>query len=95
LEDGTEQVIGYNMLGEVIGFDGIGTGRHHVGAIALEDTEVCAMSFNSIEKLAQTMPALQHNLCQMMSAVMTRDQNVMLLTVTVAVAIRPPNTHCA
>ena len=55
------------------------TDSHHAGAIALEDTEVCAMPFNSIEKLAQSMPALQHNLRQMMSTVMTRDQNVMLV----------------
>jgi len=78
-EDGREQVMGYHMLGEIIGFDGIGTNRHHTGAIALEDTEVCAIPFNGIERLAQTMPALQHNLCQMMSAAMTRGQNVMLL----------------
>ncbi len=78
-EDGREQVMGYHMLGEVIGFDGIGTNRHHAGAIALEDTEVCAMPFNNIEQLAQTIPALQHNLCQMMSVAMTRRQNVMLM----------------
>ena len=71
--------MGYHMLGEVIGFDGIGTDSHHAGAVALEDTEVCALPFNGIEQLARTMPALQHNLRQMMSAVMMRDQNVMLL----------------
>ena len=78
-ENGREQVMGYHMLGEVIGFEGIGTNSHHAGAVALEDTEVCALPFNSIEQLARTMPALQHNLHQMMSTVMTRDQNVMLL----------------
>lgn len=78
-EDGREQVMGYHILGEVIGFDGIGTNSHHAGAIALEDTEVCGLPFNSIEELARTMPALQHNLHQMMSTVMSKDQSVMLL----------------
>jgi len=78
-EDGREQVMGYHMLGEVIGFDGIGSNSHRAAAIALEDTEVCRLPFSGIEKLARTVPALQHNLHQMMSTVMTKDQSVMLL----------------
>jgi len=78
-EDGREQVTGYHMLGEIIGFDGIGNDVHCVGAIALEDTEVCALPFVGIESLARTMPALQHNLHQMMAREITRDQTAMLM----------------
>jgi len=77
-EDGREQMAGYHMLGEIIGFDGIGTDRHGCEAIALEDTEVCALPFISIEVLARTMPALQHNLHQVMSREITRNQGAML-----------------
>jgi CRP/FNR family transcriptional regulator, anaerobic regulatory protein len=78
-EDGREQVTGYHMLGDMVGFDGIGTDLHCVGAIALEDSELCALPFASIELLVRTMPALQHNLHQMMSTEITRDQSAMLM----------------
>jgi CRP/FNR family transcriptional regulator len=78
-EDGREQVTGYHMLGEIIGFDGIGTDHHGAGAIALEDTEVCVLRFASIENLARTLPALQRNLHKVLSKEIWRDQNVMLL----------------
>ena len=77
--DGREQVTGYHMVGEIIGFDGIGTDYHGTEAIALEDTEVCVLPFINIENLARTMPALQHNLHQRMSMEIARDQRLMLL----------------
>jgi len=78
-EDGREQVIGYHMLGEIIGFDGIHNNNHHAGAIALEDTEVCALPFDSISNLARSMPALQQNLHCMLSAELSRAQGAMLM----------------
>jgi CRP/FNR family transcriptional regulator len=78
-EDGREQVTGYHMQGDLIGFDGIGTDRHGAAAIALEDAEVCTLPFTSIEDLARTTPALQHVLHQVMSREIARDQSVMLL----------------
>ena len=77
-EDGREQMAGYHMLGEIVGFDGIGTDRHGCEAVALEDTEVCVLPFISIEDLARTMPALQHNLHRVMSKEIIRDQGAML-----------------
>jgi CRP/FNR family transcriptional regulator, anaerobic regulatory protein len=71
-------VTGYHMLGEIIGFDGIGTDLHRAGAIALEDSEVCVLPFVSIGHLARSMPTLQRNLHQFMSREITRDQNMML-----------------
>ncbi len=77
-EDGREQMAGYHMLGEIIGFDGIGTEHHGCEAIALEDTEVCTLPFVGLESLARTMPALQHNLHVVMSKEIVRDQSAML-----------------
>lgn len=78
-EDGREHVMGYHMTGELIGFDGIGTDSHGADAIALEDTEVCVLPFIAIESLALAMPALQHNLHQLMSKEIARDYRMMLL----------------
>ena len=78
-EDGREQITGYHMLGDVIGLDGIGAERHACEAIALEDTEVCALPFDRLEELARTFAPLQHNLHQFLSRDIGRDQNMMLM----------------
>ena len=54
-EDGREQVAGYHMLGDIIGLDGIATNSHTCSAIALEDTEVCAIAFDRLEELMQML----------------------------------------
>lgn len=77
-EDGREQMTGFHMLGEIVGFDGIGTNYHGVGAIALEDSELCVVPFDSIDNLARTIPSLQHILHQIMSSEIARVQHMML-----------------
>jgi CRP/FNR family transcriptional regulator len=78
-DDGREQITGYHMPGDVIGLDGIGAERHGGEAVALEDTEVCALPFDRLEELARTIVPLQQNLHRFMSREIERDQNMMLL----------------
>jgi CRP/FNR family transcriptional regulator len=78
-EDGREQITGYHMLGDIIGLDGIGTERHACEAVALEDTQVCALPFERLEELARTIPPLQHNLHRFLSRDIGRDQSMMLM----------------
>jgi CRP/FNR family transcriptional regulator len=77
--DGREQVTGYHILGDIIGFDGIGTNRYRNVATALEDTEVCMLRFTSVEVLARTMPVLQNNLHRMMATEIARKDAMLLL----------------
>jgi len=77
-EDGREQVSGYHMPGDLVGLDGISTDRHGCQAVALEDTEVCALPFARIEELARDVPGLQHNLHLFLSREIARDHGVML-----------------
>ena len=78
-EDGREQIAGYHMIGDIIGLDGIGNSRHGCQATALEDSEVCVLPFDRLEELAHTFAPLQHNLHQILSREIGREQNVMLL----------------
>ena len=78
-EDGREQITGYHMLGDIVGMDGIGSERHGCEAVALEDTEVCALPFERLEELARTIAPLQRNLHQFLSREIQRDQQMMLL----------------
>jgi len=78
-EDGREQITGYHMLGDILGFDGIGTDRHACEAVALEDTQICSLPFERLEEIARGFPGLQHNLHQFLSRDIGRDQNMMLM----------------
>jgi CRP/FNR family transcriptional regulator, anaerobic regulatory protein len=77
-EDGHEQVVGYHMLGDVIGMDGIGAGRHGCEAVALEDSEFCVLPFAELEALGRCVAPLQHNLHQFLSREISRSHGVML-----------------
>ena len=79
LEDGRDQVTGFQMTGEMLGFDGIVNDRHTCYAVALEDSEVCALPFDGITELSRGVKALQHHVHKMMSREIVRQQGVMLM----------------
>lgn len=79
LEDGRDQVTGFQMSGELLGMDGIGTEHHTCDAIALEDSEVCVIPYAHLENLSREVHALQHHFHKVMSREIVRDQGVMML----------------
>ncbi|MBE0615758.1 MAG: helix-turn-helix domain-containing protein [Burkholderiales bacterium] len=80
LENGHRaQVIGFSMQGEVLGLDGIGAGQHNCNAIAVEESEICAIPFAGLQLLAHEIPSLQRHVRRMMSREIVREQGVMLL----------------
>ena len=78
-EDGRDQISGYHMPGDIIGTDGIGTGSHDCQAIALEDTEVCALPFIRLEELANRNRPFQHHLYCLLSREIARERGIMLI----------------
>ena len=79
VEDGRDQVTGFQMAGEVIGLDGIVSEHHTCDAVALEDAEVCVMNFDRIEDLSREINALQRHVHKIMSREIVREHGVMLL----------------
>jgi len=77
-EDGVEQITGYHMPGDVIGADGAGDERHTSHAVALEDSEVCVLPYNQLDRLSATVPELRHNLFRLASRDLCRDHAMML-----------------
>jgi CRP/FNR family transcriptional regulator len=75
---GREQVTGFQMGGDLMGVDGIDTGRHSVDAIALEDSQVCVIPYGTLEKLGREIPPLQQQFHRMMSREIVNDHSVML-----------------
>jgi CRP/FNR family transcriptional regulator len=78
-EDGRDQVTGFQMAGELLGLDGIGTERHTCDAVALEDSQVCVIPFHQLEDLSREFSDLQRQLHKVMSREIVRDHGVMLL----------------
>src|SRR5471030_79137 len=79
LENGRDQVTGFSMTGEVLGMDGIGPERHTCNTIALENSDVCVISFTRLRTLAHEIPSLQRHFYKMMSREIEREHGVMLL----------------
>ena len=74
LEDGRDQVAGFHMAGELVGFDGIGTGTHDADVVALEDSEVCIIPEANLGQ-----PELQRQLHKLMSRELVRDHGILTL----------------
>lgn len=79
LEDGREQVTGFQMTGEMLGLDGISTETHSCNAVALEDSEVCVIAYDKLEELSRVVLGLQHQFHKVMSREIVRDHGVMML----------------
>lgn len=78
-QSGREQVIGYQLMGDLIGFDGVANGRHQCRAVSLEDTEVCEVPFARLDELASRLPLLLQNLQRLVSREVLRDENLLLV----------------
>jgi len=77
--DGREQVTGFQMAGELLGLDGIGSERHTCDAVALEDSQVCVIPYGQLERLTREFTELQRQFHKVMSREIVRDHGVMLL----------------
>lgn len=77
--DGSEQVTGFYLPGEIVGLEGIALKRHGVTATALDSTAVCAIPFSRLESLTPLLPGLQHHLFSLFSREIQQDQQLLLL----------------
>lgn len=77
--DGREQVAGFQMAGDLLGSDGISDEVHTCDAVALEDSQVCALPFARLEALAPQMPGVLRHVHKLMSREVHRDHSAMLL----------------
>jgi CRP/FNR family transcriptional regulator len=76
---GLDQVTGFHMGGEVVGLEGIAGGRHQVDAVALEDSQVCVMSYEELKVLQTEIPSLHEQFQRIMSHEIVTNHSVMLL----------------
>lgn len=79
LPDGREHVTGFEMTGDMMGLDGLASGRHASRAVALEDGEVCSIPYLELSDLAAHQPGMQHVISRLMSREIVREQGLVTL----------------
>ena len=79
LLDGREQVTGFHIAGELMGFDGVASGFHASTAIALEDSEICMIPHSDLMDMAAGSSILQHAVSRLMSREIVREHRLMML----------------
>jgi len=65
--DGSVQITGFHLPGELLGIDAISVDKHPCDVVALEPTEICVLPFDKLEFLAHQIPGLQRQLFRIMS----------------------------
>lgn len=79
IRDGTEQVTGFHLPGELLGLDAINTETHQCGAVALETSSVCELPLNRLEELGDMITNVQRQMLRIMSKQILHDQALQVL----------------
>ena len=74
-EQGSSQVIGFHLPGELIGLDALGTGAHGCDSQALTQGNVCEIQLSQLESVAAQVPGLQHQLLKIIGQSINRDHS--------------------
>jgi CRP/FNR family transcriptional regulator len=78
-KDGKEQVGGYHLAGAIVGLDGLDTEFHQCQAIALEDMEAFALSFDQVERIARMSDTFRRDLLQVVAQAVTCAHDLMIV----------------
>lgn len=79
LVDGCEQVNNFHMAGELLGLDGMASGRHASSAAALEDSEISMLSYAHLCKIAAAVAGMNHTVIRLISREIVRANSHMVM----------------
>ena len=78
-ESGEEQITGFHLAGDLLGFDAIANSEHISFAKALETSMICEIPYSTLDSLSNTMPKLKKQILRMMSVEIRSDQEMLTL----------------
>ncbi|MCV2884214.1 fumarate/nitrate reduction transcriptional regulator Fnr [Aestuariibacter sp. AA17] len=77
--DGEQQITGFHLPGDIIGFDGLSTQSHQSFTQALETSMVCEIPYTMLDDMSSTLPALRRQMTKLMSEEISHEQQVLML----------------
>lgn len=77
--DGSEQVVGFHLPGEILGLDAIQSLKHGCSARVLETSAICELPFERLEELSGSIPTLQHQMFRLLSKEIGQDTEMLAL----------------
>jgi CRP/FNR family transcriptional regulator len=86
--DGYEQVLGFHVRGEVLGYDAVFNGVHPTSVVALEDSSVLALSPVDLKALCWQMPEVDRALQRELSRQLAQRVVVANLMAAVSAEVR-------
>lgn len=75
---GEEQILGFHLPGDLVGFDAFYTNKHSCSAQALDDTFVCELNMENFNSLCETLPAMRHEMMHQVGKEIQHDHIAML-----------------
>lgn len=77
--NGEEQITGFHLAGDLLGFDAIADSKHPSFAQALDTSMVCEIPYNTLDSLSNSMPKLKKQILRLMSDEIRTDQEMLTL----------------
>lgn len=87
-EDGYEQVLGFSVRGELLGFDAIGMGRYTNQAVALEESSVYVVQLRHFFSITPRDPALDRAVFRAVSTVLQQRGELADMMAAVSAEVR-------
>ena len=78
-KDGEQQITGFHLPGDIIGFDGLQENQYQSFTQALETSMVCEIPYETLDQMAAQLPTLRRQMMKMMSNEIQQDHNLMML----------------
>jgi CRP/FNR family transcriptional regulator, anaerobic regulatory protein len=78
-DQGEQQITGFHLPGDIVGFDGLHNQLHPSYAEALETAMVCEIPMPNLDMLLDQLPRLRQQMMRLMSQDIQADQQMMLL----------------
>lgn len=76
---GEQQVLGFHLPGEIIGFDALADDVHRCTAEAMERSSVCEVPFAQLDEFAASVPGLRRQLMRIASREVVKDHEHLML----------------
>ncbi len=92
--EGAEQIVSFHFPGDLLGFDGVTSGRHQSSVVALETSGVCRIPLTKLKSESISNTALWDDVIRTVAAALSERQNYGLLLAQKSVSARFASFLC-